>query len=147
VSDSFPPLVVYFDGVCTLCNGFVDFLIRRDRAGRLRYASQQGTSFAALLARHPDLAAKAQATATADTIVAAERLPDGSERLHLESDATLAILSRLPGGWGWLRYGKVVPRPVRNLAYRLVAHNRYRLFGRRETCRLPSAAERALFLD
>ena len=139
--DSFPPLVVYFDGVCTLCNGFVDFLIRRDKAALLRYASQQGPSFAALKARHPGL------TAGAETIVAAETRPDGTEHLYLESDATLAILSRLPGAWAWLRHGRILPRPLRNLAYRLVARNRYRLFGKRESCRLPSPRERALFLD
>ena len=139
--DSLPPLTVYFDGVCTLCNGFVDFLIRRDRARHLRYASQQGTAFGEFQGRHPGM------TAGTETIVAAERLPDGTERLSLESDAILAILARLPGPWKWLRWGWIVPRPLRNLAYRLVARNRYRIFGKRETCRLPSPQERALFLD
>ena len=139
--DSLPPLTVYFDGVCTLCNGFVDFLIRRDHARRLRYASQQGTAFEELRGRHPGL------TGGTETIVTAEQLPDGTERLFLKSDAILAILTRLPGPWGWLRWGRLVPRPLRNLVYRLVARNRYRIFGKRETCRLPSAEERALFLD
>ncbi|SDU04820.1 Predicted thiol-disulfide oxidoreductase YuxK, DCC family [Verrucomicrobium sp. GAS474] len=134
-------MVVYFDGVCSLCNAFVDFAIRRDTGRRLRYASQQGQAFAALKARHPGL------TAGTETVVAAEPRPDGTERLYLESDATFAVLARLPGGWGWLRYGRLVPRPIRNFFYRLIARHRYRLFGKRETCRLPSPEERALFLD
>ncbi|HEY8965871.1 MAG TPA: DCC1-like thiol-disulfide oxidoreductase family protein, partial [Candidatus Methylacidiphilales bacterium] len=134
-------LVVYFDGLCNLCNGFVAFLVERDRERRLRYASQQGNAFAALKGRHPGL------VAGAETIVAAEVGADGTERLHVESDATLAILARLPAPWRWLRWGRIVPRPLRNAAYRLVARNRYRLFGKRETCRLPSPEERALFLD
>lgn len=128
---------VYFDGTCNLCNGFVDFLIRRDTRRVLRYASQQGPAFAALVARHPEVA-------SVDTMLA--HVAEG-DRLFLKSDAVLATVGFLPAPWPLLRVLRVVPRFVRNAVYDWVARNRYRLFGRRETCRLPSPQEKELFLD
>ena len=135
--DSFPPLTVYFDGVCTLCNGFVDFLIRRDRRRILRYASRQGTAFAALAARHPEIA-------SVDTMLA--HVLEG-DRLFLKSDATLATIGFLPAPWPLWGAFRIVPRFLRNAVYDWVARNRYRMFGKRDTCRLPSPEERELFLD
>ena len=120
--------IVFFDGVCGLCNRFVDFLLRRDAAGRLRYAPLQGeTAAAALPAEYRDL----------DTVV----FRDG-ERTLVRSAAVAAILKRLGGVWrvfGALLW--VIPRPVRDFGYRLVAANRLRLFGERETCRMPTPEE------
>lgn len=129
--------IVYFDGTCNLCNGFVDFLIRRDTGRALRYASRQGEAFAALAARHPEVAA-------VDTMLAHVLEED---RLFLKSDATLAAVGFLPAPWPWLRAFRLVPRFLRNAVYDWVARNRYRMFGKRDTCRLPSPQERELFLD
>jgi predicted DCC family thiol-disulfide oxidoreductase YuxK len=135
--DSAPSAVIYFDGTCNLCNGFVDFLIRRDKGRVLRYASRQGAAFAVLAARHPEIAA-------VDTMLA--HVMDG-DRLFLKSDATLTALGFLPAPWPLLRVLCVVPRFLRNAVYDWVARNRYRFFGKRDTCRLPTPQERELFLD
>ncbi len=139
-------VIVYFDGVCNLCNGFVDFLVRRDRAQKLRYAPQQGSSFAALRSRHPELPVPegdAPATENMVTVVTGQ----GGEKIYRASDAVRIALAQLPGAWGLLRFMGIVPRFIRDAVYKLIARNRYKLFGKRESCRLPKPEERALFLD
>jgi predicted DCC family thiol-disulfide oxidoreductase YuxK len=126
-----PPSIVFFDGVCSLCNASVDFLIRHDPRGRLQFASLQGETAARLL---PDDTRRELKTLVLLT-------EDG--RRFVRSAAAVRILSRLGGGWKllagllWL-----VPLPLRDLGYRLVASSRYRLFGKRETCRVPGEEER-----
>ena len=133
-------VVVYFDGVCNLCNHFVDFLIERDEERRLRYASQQGPGFAGVEARHPELR---QVQTVVVVVTEGER-----ETVYSRSAASLAALAELPGGWRTLAVCLwVVPAPVRDFFYDLIAKNRYALFGKRETCRLPTAEERALFVE
>ncbi len=131
--------IVVFDGVCNLCNAAVDFLLRHDRSGALRFASAQGPTGSKLLGIE---AGDDGFLPDPDTIVVAV---DG--RLLERSDAVLALVGHL--GWPWrvASVGRVVPRPVRDAAYDLIARNRYRWFGRKETCRLPSPEERARFLD
>ena len=140
-----PPVTIYFDGVCSLCNGFVDFLVRRDGARRFRYASLQGSSFAALRERHPE----ALANHRLETMVAV--IPDpvhGWETVCTRSDAVLASLGELPGLWRrFSALFRLVPRPIRDVFYDLVARNRYRIWGRKATCRMPTAEERGLFLE
>lgn len=126
---SLPPdrAVVFFDGVCGLCNSTVDFLFSHDRRQRLACAPLQGTTAELLLptATRQEL----------NTLVL--RLPDG--RQHVRSAAVVRILWRLGGVWKTAAAGLwLIPRPLRDLGYRLVAKSRYRLFGRRETCRLPT---------
>ena len=137
MSDDGP--IVVFDGVCNLCNAAVDFLLRHDRSGALRFASAQGPTGSALLGVE---AGDDGSVPDPDTIVVAV---DG--QLLERSDAVLALVGHL--GWPWraASVGRVVPRPVRDAAYDLIARNRYRWFGRKETCRLPSPEERARFLD
>jgi predicted DCC family thiol-disulfide oxidoreductase YuxK len=132
-------LIIFFDGVCSLCNSYIDFLIRHDSARRLRYAPLQGTTFAAIRARHT-------AETLADSIIVLETV-EGQEVLRQRSDAFCAIMERLPAPWRLLRWIQIIPRPLRDLGYRFVARIRYRVFGKRATCRLPTPAERALFLD
>ena len=123
---------VFFDGVCGLCNRFVDFLIAHDRARRLRFAPLTGASAARL---HLTVA-------NADTVMYAE----GRDVLD-RSSAAIAAVSRLGGGWSFAAVLGLVPRPVRDLIYDWVARHRYDWFGRRDSCRLPSASEAAVFLD
>ncbi len=133
-------VVVYFDGVCNLCNHFVDFLIVRDRERRLRYASQQGPGFARIEERHPDLR---QVQTVVVVVTEGER-----EIVYSRSAASLAALAELPGGWRTLAAClRAVPAPLRDFFYDLIAKNRYALFGKRETCRLPTPEERALFVE
>ena len=130
-----PPSLVLFDGVCNLCNAGVNLLVSVDKHRRLRYASLQSEVGIEACARYG-----VDATALESIIFIDE---DG---LHRESMAALRI-ARTVGGWFGLLYGLVIiPRPLRDYAYQVIARNRYRWFGQADTCRLPTAAERTLFL-
>ena len=125
-----------FDGICHLCNGLVDFVIARDPAAHFRFASLQSDAARRVLsdvnAEHP----------LPDSFVLVE---DG--RLFMRSDAALRIARRLGVPWS-LAYGlTVLPRPLRDWAYDIVARNRYHWFGKRETCRVPTPGLRRRFLE
>ena len=128
--------VVLFDGVCSLCNGTVDLLLARDARRRLAFGSLQSDGAQAYLAR-----AGRDADALLDSVV----LIDG-DGVHERSEAALRIARALGGPWALLAGLRVVPAPVRDAVYDWVAARRYRWFGRRETCRLPSPAERDRFV-
>jgi predicted DCC family thiol-disulfide oxidoreductase YuxK len=128
--------VVVFDGVCRLCSGWVQFLLRHDRSGRIRFAPMQGLTGRALLQQHgldPD-----------DPL---SFLWVESGRGYRNSDAILRIVDGLGGAWRLLRILRLLPRPLRDTGYRLIARNRYRWFGRRDACLLPDEAVAARFLD
>ena len=124
-----------FDGVCNLCNGAVDFILRHDRHSRFVFASLQSEAGQELLNLYQ------LPTDHYDSMVL---LKDG--KLYQRSSAALEIARDLPGAWQLLTTFKVVPVPVRDAVYNFIARNRYRFFGKNETCRLPSPAERARFL-
>ncbi|HRH71389.1 MAG TPA: DCC1-like thiol-disulfide oxidoreductase family protein [Flavobacteriales bacterium] len=125
--------VVFFDGVCGLCNGFVDRLMRWDRHRVLRYATLQGrTAQERLPADH---------TEELNSIV----FFDG-ERLLTRSTAALHIIMKLGGAWKLAGIFLLLPHFIRDGVYNWIARNRYQWFGKHDTCRLPSPEERALFL-
>jgi predicted DCC family thiol-disulfide oxidoreductase YuxK len=132
--------LIFFDGTCGLCDGFVQFVLGRDRAERFCFTPLQGELAQQTLAR---LGADAAALQTVYVLADRGR---GEERLLGRSDAVLFVLSQLPAPWRWLAVGRVLPRRLRDAAYGVVARHRYRIFGKREACRLPSPAERARFL-
>ena len=138
-------LLFIFDGRCGLCNRSVRWFLIRDRLDRLRFVPSESPEVAGLLARH-GLGA-AVAIGNSGSILVAQFLDTPSERLMSRSDAVLAALGQLPSLWptvaGALR---LVPRPLRDLAYRLVARWRYRVWGRLEACPIPTAEERSRFL-
>lgn len=123
--------IVFFDGICGFCNATVDLLMRCDRHGVLNFASLQGETAARLLPESDRQDLK--------TLV----LVTESGRRYVRSAATVRIAWRLGGLWKvaavllWL-----IPLPLRDLGYRVVSHIRYRLFGTRETCRMPTDTER-----
>lgn len=127
--------IVLFDGVCNLCHGAVRFLLERDPAARLRFASLQSGVGRALLAEH---GIDADAL---DTIVLVDA--DGA---HLRSDAALRIVRVLGPPWSWLRVLAALPRPLRDAAYDFVARNRYRWFGKKDACPMPRPEWTARFL-
>jgi predicted DCC family thiol-disulfide oxidoreductase YuxK len=129
--------VVFFDGVCGLCNRTVHFLVRRDRRDRLRFAPLQGPTAQRVL---PPLGGRPE---DLQTIYVVTR--DG--RLLQRSRAVLFAAAALGGGWRLLSVLRIIPAPLLDLAYRLVARVRYRVFGQLEACPIPSAADRARFLD
>ena len=135
------PIILY-DGVCGLCNRLVQFLLRHDKRGRLRYASLQSDFAEKVLNRH-GIDAK-----DLDTLHVVEHYDDPEERVWQRSDAVLRAARELGGIWRVLAtVGRVVPRPLRDLFYRLVARNRYRVFGKYDTCMLPDPNQRSRFLD
>jgi len=129
--------VVLFDGTCNLCSATVAFLIPRDRTSRLRFASLQSAVGQELLRRHG-----ISAPATPDSVVYIE-----GKQAFTRSDAALAIAGRLDPPWPLLGVFWYVPRPLRDAIYSFVARNRYRWFGRTETCQLPTPEQRARFLE
>ena len=133
------PDVILFDGVCNLCNGFVQFIIRRDPAGRFRFAALQSDAGRALLA--------AQGLEAATLALAPESvLLLSGGRVYSHSAAVLGIARRLGGVWRLAAVGWVLPQGLRDALYRFVARHRYQWFGRQESCLLPSPALRSRFL-
>jgi predicted DCC family thiol-disulfide oxidoreductase YuxK len=128
--------IVVFDGVCHLCSGWVQFLLRRVRAGRFRFASMQSERGRRLLAANG---------IDPDDPVSFLLLDAGTART--DSDAILRVLELLGGPWRFARVLRVVPRAVRDPLYRAIARHRYRLFGRRALCWMPSPETAARFLD
>ena len=122
--------IVVFDGDCVLCSANARFILRRDRRRRFRLATMQGQAGAALMARF------GIDPLDPETFILVE-----GERVRRNSDAALAIAEGL--GWPWRALGvlRIVSRPVRDAVYRLVARNRYRWFGRRERCFVPTAEQ------
>ena len=123
--------VIVFDAQCVLCSANARLILRRDRDKAFRLASMQSEAGAALLT------ANGLDPANPDTLI----VVDGARMLR-NSDAVLYIYGRL--GWPWRAAGlaRIVPRALRDLAYRWVARNRYRWFGKREQCWVPGAADR-----
>ena len=128
--------VVLFDGVCVLCTAWARFLLRVDRAGRFRLGTVQSPQGAAILA-HVGLP-----TDTFDTILLVE-----GTRVYQRSDAVLRVFGALPAPWRWLRGLARLPAGLRDGCYDVVARNRYRLFGQRAHCVVPSPEEAERFLD
>jgi predicted DCC family thiol-disulfide oxidoreductase YuxK len=138
-------LVVVFDGHCGLCNRTVRWLLRRDRRDRLRFLASESEIAAALLVRHGINRPDAKSGPT--TILTVLNFGDPAERVLARSEAVLALLAELPQPWPAVAaaLGRV-PRPLRDLGYRLIARWRYRIWGRLEVCPIPGADERARFL-
>ncbi|UOQ78000.1 thiol-disulfide oxidoreductase DCC family protein [Hymenobacter sp. 5516J-16] len=134
---SAPSATILFDGVCNLCNGFVQFVIEHDAAGYFRFASLQSAAGQELLRAHG-----LQPQTEPDSVILVE-----GGRAHTHSAAALGVLQRLSGGWGVVgTLGKLFPRFLRDAVYRLIARNRYRWFGRQDACWLPTPELRARFL-
>jgi predicted DCC family thiol-disulfide oxidoreductase YuxK len=128
--------IVLFDGVCNLCNGWVNFLIRHDKKRVLKYGSLQSASAKALLSAHglnPEVL---------NSIVFIQ-----SGKAYSLSAAVLEICKTLGGYWRLFYIFKIIPSILRDGIYRIVAKNRYQWFGMRNHCRLPTAEERALFME
>jgi predicted DCC family thiol-disulfide oxidoreductase YuxK len=134
------PIVLY-DGVCGLCNHLVQFILKRDDRDRFRFASLQSDFTREVLTRHgvdPD---------DLDTVYVIRQHEQPNERLLARSDAILYMLEQLGGVWKLMSVGKVLPRVFRDAIYKIVARNRYRVFGKHESCMLPEPKHRAKFVD
>jgi predicted DCC family thiol-disulfide oxidoreductase YuxK len=128
--------VIVFDGVCALCSRWVRFLLRFDQRGRYRFAAMQGAHGRALLQQHG---------LDPDDPLSFLLVKQG--RAWSDTDAIVRVLAGLGGAWKAAHVLRVVPRGWRDRAYRALARNRYRWFGRHEQCFLPTPAQAARFLD
>lgn len=134
VSEPHPTL--YFDGVCNFCAATVRFILERERAPTLRFASLQS---AYALHELPPLGVDPRRL---DSIVLVE---DG--HAFTASDAALRAARHLRAPWSWLALALVVPRVVRDVVYGFIARRRYAWFGKKDECMIPSPALRARFVD
>ncbi len=134
------PIVLY-DGVCGLCNRLVQFILKRDVHDRFRFASLQSEFAEKLLKRH------GADSRDLDTFYLVTSHGKPSERVLMRSDAILAVVRTLGGVWELAGVAAVLPKVLRDGMYRIVARNRYRVFGKHESCMLPSPEHRAKFLD
>ncbi|MDP4558189.1 thiol-disulfide oxidoreductase DCC family protein [Halomonas meridiana] len=127
--------IVIFDGVCNFCNGAVNFIINRDPEGTFAFTPMQSELAQELTQRFnvPDVGM--------DTLVLIK-----AGKCYVLSDAALEIAKDLKGPWRLCYVFKVVPRPIRDAAYKLFARNRYRLFGKREACMVPTVEVKSRFV-
>lgn len=145
VEDSTAHPILLYDGVCVLCNRMTRFVMQRDRDRIFRFASLQSSLAAEILARH------GVQPVPLDTFYIVLESCDHAQpttTLLSRSDAVVFVLGQL--GYFWRCCAAVlgiVPRPLRTWAYNLVARHRYRIFGRYETCPIPSEEERSRFLS
>ncbi len=137
-----PHPIVLYDGVCALCNRFVQFVLRRDHNAVFRFASLQSAFAAPILTRH------GASPTDLDTVyvVVNHELPD--EYVLSRSEAILFVLRDLAGPWRALAsLLQLMPKSLRDAVYNAVARRRYRIFGRYEVCMLPPDQDRGRFLD
>ncbi|GGN62144.1 thiol-disulfide oxidoreductase DCC family protein [Oceanobacillus indicireducens] len=126
--------IILFDGDCHFCDASVQFIIKRDQKAVFSFASLQSETGKQLLAAY-------ELSGNIDSMVL---IADG--KAHLKSSAALRIAKELSGIWK-LAYALIImPRPVRDLFYDVVARNRYKWFGKKESCAIPSPEVRKRFL-
>lgn len=133
--------VLLYDGVCGFCNQTVQMILHLDRRGTLRFAALQSDYGQRVVARHPSLK-------DVDSVVFVEPSTHGDEeRVHVRSDAALKVVSYLGGPWKLFLVARLLPRRLRDFLYDSFARNRYKLFGKYDSCLLPAPEVRSRFLD
>lgn len=131
-----PDGLMVFDGLCNFCSIQVQLILHADKAGAVRFTSIQ-SPYGRYLTQ--------QFGIDADNPLTFLFFDHGMPREA--SEAVIAIVKRLPRPWRWLTVLRFIPRPGRDAAYYFIARNRYRLFGKRETCMVPPPHIRARFID
>jgi len=138
-------MLVIFDGRCGFCNRAVRWFLSRDRRDRLRFVASESPRVAELLERHGLIAA--ESTSGPGTLLVARDAGGAGEEVLVRSAAVIAVLRELPQPWpGAAAVLGLIPRSVRDLGYGMLARWRYRIWGRLETCPLPTPEERGRFL-
>jgi predicted DCC family thiol-disulfide oxidoreductase YuxK len=129
--------VLLYDGNCGFCAESVQLVLRHDRKGTLRFAPLQGTLGTAVREAHPEL----------DGVDSVLWLEPGGERVLVRSAAALRVVRYLGGWWHLLRIGALVPTPIRDGVYRLIARHRHRLLRGGPACLVPGPEVRGRFLE
>ena len=127
--------VIVFDGMCVMCSGFMRFLLRRDTGHHFNFLPAQSPLGEALFA-HYDMVAEDY-----ESVLLIE-----NGELRIKLDATIAIFEALGWPWKLAALGRLLPKFLANPLYSFIARNRFKWFGRREVCMLPTAEEQARFL-
>jgi predicted DCC family thiol-disulfide oxidoreductase YuxK len=133
--------VLLYDGLCGFCDGTVQFILRHDRRGTLKFATLQGDFAREVIARQPE-------GGGVDSLVLVGRdVASGEERVFVRSEGALEVARYLGGTWHVARGVAIVPRFLRDWAYDAFARIRYRVFGRYDSCPIPTPEQRARFID
>ncbi|WP_010098286.1 thiol-disulfide oxidoreductase DCC family protein [Ornithinibacillus scapharcae] len=127
--------IIFFDGECNLCNSSVQFVIKRDPKGIYQFASLQSDFGQQVILKH-------RLPKEIDSFIYLE-----GGTLHIKSTAALKVCKGLSGLWKVLYVFIIVPKPIRNLVYECIARNRYKWFGKRESCMIPTPDMRDRFID
>ena len=128
--------ILLFDGVCNLCNGFVQFVIKRDPQAIFRFAALQSEAGQTLLQKAN------MPTKELSTVVLYE-----NGKFYTHSDVPLRVVRKFGGAWPLLYGFVIIPKFIRDGIYNWIARNRYRWFGKRESCMIPTPDLKARFLD
>ena len=128
--------IILFDGICNLCNQSVQFVIEHDDKNQFQFASLQ-SDFGQNFLKENNLDAS-----KFDSVVFIE-----DDKFYTKSSAALKISKYLDGITSWLTIFMIVPKPLRDMVYSFIAKNRYRWFGKQESCRLPTPELKAKFLE
>lgn len=126
--------IILFDGECNFCDSSVQFIIKNDSKGIFHFASLQSDTGQELLKKH-------DVPSDIDSMILIE-----GDKVYYKSAAALRICRHLKGAWKLLYALLIVPRPIRNIVYDFIAKNRYKWFGKKESCMLPSPSVRARFI-
>lgn len=127
--------IILFDGICNFCNQSVQFILKRDPNGLFKFASLQGETAKLLLKKY-------DFNNEINSFVLIE-----NERIFIKSDAALRICRNLKGPWKLLSIFRIIPPFIRDFLYDVIAANRYKWFGKKESCMLPSQVWKKRFLE
>ncbi len=136
-----PNLIVLFGGVCALCDRTVQFLLKMDKQGVLKFAPLQGPTAAAILKRHPEIEDKTR------SVILVQNYETPSESISVRSQAILDCLPALGGIWRVVSWLRIIPGFFRDPVYNFIAANRYKWFGKYEECIVPSPEFGERFLE
>ena len=133
--------LVLYDGVCGLCHRLNGFVLQRDANGVFAFASLQSETAQSYLKR------SGKTSHTLDTMYVVRDYRSQTPMLLAKSEAALFVVGTIGGAWRWLALLRVLPTWLRDRAYDVIARNRYRLFGKYDTCLLPSPEYKQRFID
>ena len=128
--------ILYFDGICHLCHGAVQFILKHEATDQIRFATLQSTRGMAIKQK-----------LTSDGISSDSMVFSINGQLYTRSEAALEIAKHLKMPWRGLRVLRFIPQRIRDFMYDLVARNRYRVFGKKDQCEIPSSPMTHRFLD
>ena len=128
--------IILFDGVCNLCNGYINFIIKRMKSNSVKFGTLQSASGQELLEKN------GMSKTTLDTVVLVQ-----NGKLYTKSDVALKIAKEMKGGWPVFSVFSILPKFLRDAIYDIISKNRYRWFGKQDSCMIPTPELKSLFLD